>query len=667
MYKIVFSIVLSGIYLAATSGFGQEAEPPDSLETTIVETPAAPAVPAPVSTQRPAAPSPPLERKSASADLPEVATTIATKTPRISQPSVDTIAAAELRQFQRTSVNDTLRRLAGTSVVQNGGPGTVTGFSIRGMQSDQNVVLLNGRRLPPGLAGQYQLELLEVSTLESVQVLKGSASSLYGADAIGGVVDLRSTDARYVETNGVSLYSEGGSFHTFRSDGMVSFREGRTGGVIEAGTISTRADRPNSDFENRTIRGDVAFDIADGVWFDVLGYVQSGEVQVPGSDFQNANFPARQMNLNDSYLLSPRLTIEKDDWDASVFFSYNQNDLENIMTPLFFGFGVDGNLRQIGRETEAVYNYTGIEDATLTVGGGTYDYTFLQEPIGTNSFVTRESRGYGYNSIFGQTDLDLPYQINLLASLRHDNHDTYADATTYSVGLSKELVNSGTTLFAKAATGYRPPTGQDLLFIVNPAGINPADIAPEESQSWEIGVRRTFLDDSANMSITYFENKFINSIEFDPVTFGLSTVDGEAKGFEVEGSLTPWEGLDFYANYTYLDTEVTGGAGNLSGTPGNRLARRPRHTLNSGAVLSGERWNLGAEIHSAFDRYDRALAPRFVDNYITARVFGSLELGDKLELFGRAENFFDEEYLYTRGFKAPGFGMYGGLRMTFGE
>ena len=94
------------------------------------------------------------------------------------------------------------------------------------MQSDQNVVLLNGRRLPPGLAGQYQLEFLEVSTLESVQVLRGSASSLYGADAIGGVIDLRTTDARFVENNGASIYSEGGSFDTFRSGGVASFRDG---------------------------------------------------------------------------------------------------------------------------------------------------------------------------------------------------------------------------------------------------------------------------------------------------------------------------------------------------------------------------------------------------------------------------------------------------------
>ncbi|MDF1751912.1 MAG: TonB-dependent receptor [Verrucomicrobiales bacterium] len=652
-----------GIGLSGASGFTQEAE---SLETTVVETPpAAPAVPAPTPVQRPAAPAPPLA--TTVVNPPEVATTVATKAAKIEVDSVDTIAVSELRQYQRFSVNDTLRQMAGTTIVQNGGPGTLTGFNIRGMQSDQNVVLLNGRRLPPGLAGQYQLEFLEVSTLESVQVLKGAAGSLYGADAIGGVIDLKSTDARFVETNGISMYSEAGSFTTFRNGGIASFREGRVGAVIEAATISTNGDRPNSEFENGTLRGDIAFDVADGIWFDVLGFVQAGEVMVPGSDFQNPNFPAKQENLNDSYLISPRLTIERDNWDASVFYSYNQNDLENINTPQFFGFGTNGSLRQIGRETEALFNYTAIDNATLSVGGGNYEYYFLQKPIGTNSFVANESHQYSYSSVFGQADVDLPAGFNVIGSVRNDNHDTYADATTYSVGVSKDFEATGTRIFAKTATGYRAPTGQDLLFIVDPSGISPADIKPEESESWEVGIRQDFFDETASLTVTYFENEFINSIEFDPVTFGLSTVDGQTKGFEVEGALSPRDGIDFYANYTYLDTTVIGGAGNLSGNPGDRLARRPRHTFNSGVVFGGDHWDLGTEIHSSFDRYDRATAPSFVDDYISTRVFGSFDLTDKLELYGRVENLFDEEYLYTRGYKAPGFGAFGGVRITFGD
>ena len=654
-----------------------------SLETTVVETTAispAPAVPVPTTTQRAASPTPPPVAATAG-----VATTIATRTPQIEAPSAETAPVSELTTFQRFTVNDTIRQMAGISLVQNGGPGTVTGFNIRGLQSDHNIVLLNGRRLPPGLAGQYQLEFLEVSTLESVQVLKGAASSLYGAEAIGGVIDLQSTDARFVENNGLSIYSEGGSFHTFRSGGMVSFREGRLGGIIEAATISTKADRPRSDFENSMLRGDIALDLGEAMWFDLLGYVQAGEVLVPGSTIApfgpfapNPNFPENQRNFNDSYLISPRITIERDDWNFSTFYSYNQNTLASDQNTPFINFftgmpaDVDNELRQIGRETEAVFNYTAIDDATLTLGGGSYEYYFLQQPVGDRSVIARNSHAYRYTSAFGQADVDLPGQVNVIASVRKDDHDTYNDATTYSVAINKEIEATGTNLFAKKATGYRPPTGQDLIFIVNdqfanPAGINPGDLDPEESDSWEIGFRQSLLDGDGNFSVTYFENDFKNSLEVDPATFLLSTVDGSTAGFEIETEFEVRKGLGIYTNYTYLDTEVTGGMGNLSGTPGNRLARRPRHLLNAGIVFSADDWSFGTELHGEFDRYDRAAAPRFADNYITTRIFGSRSLNENLEIYGRVENLFDEEYIYTRGFKAPGFGIFGGVRMTFGE
>ena len=661
--------------------------------------PPAPAAPNPVAKQRPAAPRPPVKKALASPNspsssvrsssgsgsaspgesntpvaapasvnaIPEVATTVVTKTEKITIPSASVASPRDIKIFQRADPNEILRRMPGAAVIQNGGPGTLTGVHIRGMQSDQNVVLLNGRRLPPGLAGQYQLEFLDVSTLESVQVLRGAGGSVHGADAIGGVIDLKSTDARFVENNALLTFAEGGSFRTIRSGTAATFREGAVGGVLEGATISTEGDRPFSDFENRNFRGNIAWDAARGAWFDVFGFVQSGSVEVPGSSFQNPLFPENQTNFNDAFLISPRITIERDDWDFQWFYNYNQNDLEAIDTPLFFGFGADNTLRQIGRETESRFTYRGLDRADLTIGGGRYEYHFRQTPIGVNSLVTPESRTFHYNSVFAQADLALPRDIGILASVRHDNHDSFADATTYSLAAEKKFPGTGTALFARVATGYRPPVGQDLLFIVDPAGINPLDLQPEESHSREAGLRQSFFGDAAAMTLTYFENEFTDSIEFDPTTFGISTVDGRVKGWESEAKISLGDGIEFYANYAYLDTEVTGGAGNLSGIPGSRLPRRPRHTVNGGIVLDRERWTLGGEIHGSLDRFDRPAPPSFVDDYTTARIFGSFELNKRAEFQWRIENLFDEDYLYTRGFEAPGFGAFAGLRFIFGR
>ena len=645
----------------------ERAEDASTLDVTVVESSPAPAVPNPVMTQRRAAPKPPAEKIRNSSATPEVPTVVATKTPKAEPqliPSVDTLAVSELRQNQRFTAANFLRFAPGTSVVQTGQGGAVTSLFVRGMESDHTVVLLNGRRLPPGLAGQYQLEFLDISLLESVQLHRGPVSSLYGSDAVAGALDLRMTDARFVETNGLSSYFEGGSFSTFRNGTTVTFRENRFGGVLELATVSTENDRPESDFENRTLRGNFAFDVAEGIWFDVLGNVQAASIQVPGSSFNNPNFPENQLNENQSMLVSPRLTVERDNWDFSTFYSYSENVLEATQT-LFLN---DNLLEQTGHEAEAVFHFRPGEDATYTLGSGYYEYQFDRSPLTPGFFNQPANFRYSYGSVFGQADIDLPADFNVVTSIRHDSHDTYRDATTYSVQLSHHLESTGSTLFGKIATGYKAPVGQDLLFTL--PGVDLSTIEPEESHSWEVGIRQDLFGKRGSLGLTWFHNDIENLIDNDPFTFVFSQVDAETEGLEVEAEMKLTEELDFYANYTWLDARVVGGAG-FAGLPGDRLLRRPRHTVNAGLVWSTDRFDLGAEIQGGFDRIDGPAfgtnEPFFADDYMIARLFGSRQITDRWEIYGRIENLFDERYVYTRGFEAAGFGIFGGVRISTGD
>ncbi len=414
-------------------------------------------------------------------NTPSVATktTISNEERDFLLPSVDTISGAEIRTFQRYGLEDVLRQSAGVSVVQAGQTGGQTSLFIRGMESNHAVVLLNGRRLPPGLAGIYQLEYLDTSTLESVQFLRGGASSLYGADAVAGAIDLRSTDARFVSANTVSSYVEGGSFSTFRTGHKVTVSEGRLGFAVDASYVDTANDRPWSAFKNGVVRGNVSYELADGVFFDVLGYIQDSNLQVAGSE-NSPTFPSRQTNQNDSNLLSPRLSIIRDDWDFSAFYSYTSNDLVALMAPFF----TDHSLNQIGRETEALFNYRGIENTVLTLGAGNYSYQFDRTPIIPGPFNSPANFKYSYASIFAQADLQLFSHTHLLVSGRYDDHDTFESKGTYSAQLSHHIDQTGTMVFGKVATGYKAPSGQDFIFL-DPS-VNPASLNPEESETWEV-------------------------------------------------------------------------------------------------------------------------------------------------------------------------------------
>src|SRR5690606_29489086 len=172
-------------------------------------------------------------------------------------------------------------------------------------------------------------EYLDVATLESVQILRGATSSLYGSDALAGAIDLRSTDARFVGEDTLNSFVEAGSFSTFRTGHKLAIRDGRLGLAFDTSLLKTDNDRPLSGFENGVFRGNIAYEIADGVYFDLLGYLQDSHLEVPGSSL-GGNFPEPQINDNRSSLFSPRFSILRDDWDFSVFYSHTKNRLEAI-------------------------------------------------------------------------------------------------------------------------------------------------------------------------------------------------------------------------------------------------------------------------------------------------------------------------------------------------
>jgi vitamin B12 transporter len=576
-------------------------------------------------------------------------------------PSVDTIAGAELRKFQRYGIEDVLRQTAGISLVQAGHAGSQTSLFIRGQESNHTVILLNGRRLPPGLAGLYQLEFMDVSNLESVQILRGASSALYGSDALAGAIDLQTTDARYVQENTLQSYVEAGSFDTLRTGNKVSLRDGKVGLTFETSTHETNNDRPLSDFQGGTFRGNMAVEVADGVFLDFLGSIQDSEVGVPGSSL-GFGFPAAERNENRSHLWSPRLSIIREAWDVSVFYSHTANELTDTQSP----FATDSILDQSGDEFEAVANYRPNSHTTYTLGTGHYEQAFERIPLTPNPFNTPAAFRFGYTSVFAQGDWDLPQDFHLLLSGRHDQQDSFASQPTYSAQLSREITTTNTTVFAKIGTGYKVASGQDFIFL-DPS-LDPSTLSPEESFTREVGIRQAMLNDRSSLALTYFQADVNNLIDVDPLTFfDPAIVDTETEGVEVELRISPQLGVDFYANYTWLDAFVVSGEyfGSFGGSPGDRLIRRPEHSLAAGLVLSGDVWKLGAEMSGGYHRPD---APGIVlPDYNVARVFGSLEMNENLEFFGRIENVFDEIYESTRGFQAAGTGAYLGARIVLGH
>jgi len=356
--------------------------------------------------------------------------------------------------------------------------------------------------------------------------------------------------------------------------------------------------------------------------------------------------------------------VQRDNWDLSAFYSYTENQLEDLNSPP--PFVVDSRLEQVGHEVEAVLNYQQGERAVYTLGLGHYDYEFDRNPLNASSTL-QSSNQYAYSSIFGQADVEFGGGFGLLASVRHDAHDSYDDATTYTVQLQYLCSLSGAKFYLKNATGYKVPSGQDLLFL-DPS-INPSALEPESSDSWEIGLQKSFLEDSARLSLAYFVSDITDLIDNDPNTFAFSQVDSESKGVELETRFAIADGLDLYANYTYLDAVVAAGSG-FTGLSGDRLLRRPKHIISAGAHYRADCWSLGLELQGYYDRedIDSALFTRTsLEDFLLARVVGSYQVSENCQLYGRVENLFDEDYESSDGYEGRGLGAFAGVRVNFAQ
>ena len=597
-----------------------------------------------------------------SQDLLELSPTIvvATKTPKDIldvMPSTAYISDDELNSRQLNELENALQYLPGVSIVQIGHKGGVVSMFVRGLESNHVVTLLNGRRLAPGLAGLYNLELLDTSLLESVQLAKGPVSSLYGSDAIGGALDLRMTDARFINENNLGLITEAGSFNTFRNSIKYQTKEDNVGFVTDFVYLKTDNDRPFSEFKNLTIRNNISYEIAENIYFDILSYYQGSDLQVPGSELSSF-FPESQLNVNESSLISPRFSILNDNWEAQIFYSRTESELEATQDV----FLQDNLLEQTGNEIEALIHYTLKGDSKLSLGAGYYDYDFSRTPITPGPFNKPSQKRFGYGSIFFQADHKLSDSYQLITGARWDEHDSFDSAGTYSVQISKAITNNA-KLFGKISTGYKAPSGQDFVFL-DPS-IDPDLIDPEESFSWEVGTRHLFSDQKGSLSISYFNsdiNNLVDSIGFPAFP---SKVDTKAQGIEVGLDYQLFEGVKAYINYTWLDAVIDRGLyfGGFAGSPGDRLPRRPEHTASGGIVYDNAKWKIGADVIGASNRLD---SPGFVlEDYSTLRTYGSFKWRPNIEIHARVENVLDENFKSTRGYSAPGTGIYAGLKINF--
>jgi vitamin B12 transporter len=597
--------------------------------------------------------------------------------------SFTVLTASHIHLDQETNLADLLARTPGISLARNGGPGQTTSIFIRGADSDQTVVLLDGVKLndPTATGDGYDFSSLITGDAARIEVLRGSQSTLYGTEAIGGVVNIMTADAtKPIEAE---LQAEGGSYGT-------GYARGAVGGKMDR------------------------IDWRLGAYYDTTASVSAFDKAFGGKEtdgFQSSGYTGR-LRVD----LTPDLQL-----DERAYYSRSRTDFDGYDTPTYT-FGDDGEWGRVtqvldytglnlslldGRlKNRLAYEYSGVDrldidpgstpDATFTGVGRTYTVEYegafaitpdYQAVFGAqterSSMITASPAYFSpttrahatITSGYGQLTGEVIPGLTLTGGVRYDQHSAYGGHVTGQASVAWKLNNGDTILRASFGEGFKAPS---LYQLYSEYG-NPA-LEPEQSESWDAGVEQHFLDGRVVLQATFFGRQTRDLIDFvscygEPTSFGLcgryqtflgyydNIAKAWAQGVELQAAWQVTRAFSVSANYTYDDVEDRSPG---SPTFGQQLARRPKNTANlAAAYVWPFKLRTEAAVRYAGDSYNELPHVNRLHAYALVDLRVSYPLRDNVEVYARIENLADEHYETVYQYGTLGRAAYGGVSLKF--
>jgi len=580
--------------------------------------------------------------------------------------SVEVLTEKDLEKQSRTYLKDYLEQLPGVSFSQNGPPGTTTRMNIRGAGSEYVKVLVDGMDIsdPSSTKTSVPFEHLLVGDVSRIEVLKGSQSTLYGGDAVGGVISIETkaaTKPGFSMSGGV----EGGEYSTFNGAAMVGYAatdgsnisltvqgvdtngfSAASAGIEDDGyrnlTISGRGEYILSPavtlfFAARTLDADGDFDGFDPVSF------RPADAPMTLETVQHAGRTGIDISLFDGAFQSTfaiqGTKISRDEFNTSV------------RTSWFEGDRVKGEYKGVLR----------FNDRLSLLAGADWEETGME-----NVLVSRATADI--SGAYAQLMAEPIDGLFLTGGARRDDHSTFGEFDTYRLTAAYLVPGTDTKLRASRGTGFRTPS-LDELFGVYDFGLGPfdygnPDLQPEESTSWDAGIEQGFWSGRLKLGATYFEIDTDNLIVFDfGCGFGAPVCNfnepgiTQRNGVELSASAIVTEGLAVTAGYTYTDTETA---------DGERLTYVPRHNFVVGFDAQPiDKVDLNVTVKYLADSIHSVGPPAVeLDDYVLVSAKASYEFIPGWKAYVRGENLLDEDYETILGYGTAGLSVYGGLTMV---
>ncbi|MDR5901201.1 TonB-dependent receptor domain-containing protein [Halomonas icarae] len=573
-----------------------------------------------------------------------VTAALAPRTADESLASVTLLDEATLRRQDPTSLTDLFRGQPGVDVNTNGSFGKTSSVSIRGTSNKQSLLMIDGIRLRSASLGGASWQYLDPRMFERAEIVRGPRGSLYGADAMGGVIQLFTPEGEEGEPTPRISFG-GGSFDTQRYSASLSGAEGGTRYYVAASRFDTegapvRRDGDDKGYDNTTGLFRLAHTFEDGSEVGLLALRAKGN-----TEFDNFGAPAETDFVQQVAGVYGELPVS-DNWRSRLTLSEARDESDNPS----YGSVLDTQTRT------AQWKNTLSVGAHEFVLGAEYSNDSVAGSYTSSGQYAVEER---YNkAFFSQALLDFS-PLAIQASMRYDDNEAYGDKVTGSLALGYELDNSH-TLRASYGTAFRAPAFDDLYWPYeesrDPFGniyvsVGDQGVEAETSASYELGMRgqydswfwdlAAYQTDIDDLIVWALDMPAPNVFRYRPANVN----DARIRGAELAAG-TELGGLTLQAALSYTDPEDR--------STGNQLTGRATQSLRFDVDREMGDWSLGGSLIAQNHRYIDAANQDHLSGYGLVNLRAGWKFAPMWSARVTVENALDNEYETAKNYLNAG-------------
>jgi vitamin B12 transporter len=593
--------------------------------------------------------------------------------------SVTVITEQDLEQTKKTTLVEALREVVGLSVLQTGPVGSSASVMLRGANSEHTLVMIDGVEVndPITPSRTFDFSHLQIEGIERVEILRGPQSTLYGSDAMAGVINIITKKGQGKPV--FHLSSLAGSYRTFSgtaglSGEMKKFHYSLWSSSLTSRGFSAASDRLEGNteadgYKNLSLSARAGYRLADNIDLDFSARFTDARSDIDNYGSAFGDDPNNVQNYETLFLKGHlRGLFSKNRWEQKWTFSQvRSNRKTDNPTDEQHPFDSDRSRYRSGLFKLDWQNNVFLHESNTLTFGAEYqqergESEYYSESImgpSISLFPIKKARNTG---IYAQDQLRLAGIFFLTAGIRMDTHSQSGPSTTFRIAPAFFIRQTSTKLKATLGTGFKSPSLYQLYAPGNIWGpIGNENLEPEETASWDMGIEQTLWDGKILLEGTFFSSRYKNLIDYDYTEGYINIAQVSSKGVEIALEFFPIENMALSVSYSHTVVKDL--------NTGEALLRRPKNkfaaTLNFGILAKGR---LVISLIHLGERDDMEwidwIATRVrMTPFSLLNAVGSYDILPNIQLFLSLDNILDQRYELIKGYGTPGRSAYMGFKI----